>query len=203
MKDLQTIQNEHSASATEIMNGYLDAINDIKSIREPDEGAYLDRLNDDQRLGLLREQKMERANEAHEQTIKAYTEEVERYHSQLSQRRTHLKKQLFHVDGPDGAAALSRAAIASEGDLAGLLDVAQQASNKDLARAAFVVAERKGYGDLLSRYFNEVDPDARSAYQEWSQLPSEEIQARQRENISRVIQPPDPDMLMPRAGAVT
>ncbi len=196
MKTTADIIGEHQKNAGEIMLGYEDAKEEIRESMGPEEGAYLDRLTPEQRMGLLREQKAKRANDAHEQTLEAYTAEVERYHNELAQRRTHLKKQLF---GVDGAAALSRTVLASEGELASYLDVAIQAGNQDLARAVFVAAERKGLGNLMARYFHEVNPDARSLYAEWSEVPTEDALERQRENIERVVQPPDYDRLMPPA----
>lgn len=199
MKTKDEIIQEHQRNASEIMLGYEDAKQEIREGMEPEEGAYLDRLTPEQHMRLLREQKGNRADEAHRQTLEAYTTEVERYQDELAQRRTHIKKRLFGVDGPDGAAALSRTVLASEGELTAYLDVALQAGNKDLARAVFVAAERRGSGDLMARYFDEVDPDARSLYAEWSELPTEEKLEQQRENIERVVQPPDYDRLIPTA----
>jgi hypothetical protein len=203
MKTVQDIKQEHGRRAGEIMLAYQDATDEIRSEREPEEGRYLERLEPGQRYALMREQKAERANNAHRQTLEAYTAEVERYHDELAQRRTHLKERLFGVGGPDGAAALSRTVLASEGELAAYLDVAIQAANEDLARAVFVAAERKGLGNLMARYFDEVNPEVRPLYAEWSELPTQEALERQRENIERVVRPPDYDRLMPPARATT
>jgi hypothetical protein len=203
MKTVHEIKEEHGRNAAAILTDYQDTTDQIRAEREPEEGAYLDRLTPQQRMGLLREQKAGRADEAHRQTLGAYREEVERYHDELAQRRTHLKGRLFGVEGPDGAAALSRTVLASEGELSAYLDVAIQAGNKDLARAAFVAAERKGLGAILLRYFDEVDNEARALYNEWSELPTEEVLERQRENIERVVQPPDYDRLTAYARATT
>ena len=203
MKTVAEISQEHGRNAAGILTGYQDATDEIRETRELEEGAYLDHLTPEQRMGALREQKAGRADEAYQGTLEAYTAEVERYHSELAQRRTHLKKHLFGVAGPDGAAALSRTVLASEGELAAYLDVAIQAGNEDLARAVFVAAERKGFGDLMARYFDEVDNEARALYNEWSALPTEEALERQRESIERVVQPPDYDRLMPYATATT
>ncbi len=199
MKTTTDIIAEHQKNAGEIMLGYEDTKQEIREGMEPEEGAYLDRLTPEQRMRLLREQKGSRADEAHRQTLEAYTTEMERYHDELAQRRAHLKKHLFGVDGPDGAAALSRTVLASEGELAAYLDVALQAGNEDLARAVFVAAERRGSGDLMARYFDEVDPGARSLYAEWSEMPTQQKLEQQRENIERIVQPPDYDRLMPTA----
>ena len=202
-KTVAEIKQEHGRNAADILTGYQDTTDEVRAEEELAVGAYLDHLTPEQRYAALRQQKVERVDEAHREALEAYTTEVERYHSGLAQRRTHLKKQLFGVGGPDGAAALSRTVLASEGELAAYLDVAIQAGNEDLARAVFVAAERKGFGDLMARYFDEVDNEARALYNEWSALPTEEALERQRESIERVVQPPDYDRLMPYATATT
>jgi hypothetical protein len=203
MKTIHEIKEEHGRNAATILTDYQDATQEIRAERKPEEGAYLDRLTPQQRFAALRQQKAGRADEAHRQTLEAYTAEVERYHSELAQRRTHLKGQLFGVEGPDGAAALSRTVLASDAELQAYLDVAIQADNRDLARAVFVAAERRGSGGLMARYFDEVEPGARALYNEWSELPTEEVLERQRENIERVVQPPDYDRLTAYARATT
>ena len=203
MKSLAEINQEHARNATEIMLGYEDAKRQITEDMSLPDGAYLERLSPDQRMAALREHKAERADEAYQETRSAMYAEVERHHGELAQRRTHLKERLFKVEGPEGAAALARAVLASEDELKDMFDIAALAGNEDLARAAFVAAERKGLGDLMHRFFDQVDGGARHAYAEWSELPSEETLERQVENIDRVVQPPDYDRLMPYASATT
>ena len=81
--------------------------------------------------------------------------------------------------------------MADEGELQAYLDIAVQADNKDLARAVFVAAERRGSGDLMTRYFDEVDPEARELYQEFASVPPAEVLERQRENVQTVLPQPD------------
>jgi hypothetical protein len=167
-KSIPEIQAEHGAKASETLVGYQDALQEIREIREPDEaGAAADYLSPDGRMRLLTDQKVERAEDLHARTLEEYTTEVERYHEALSERTQSLKERLFGITGPDGAAALSRTVTASEGELEAYLDVAIQAGNRDLARAVFMAAERRGSGDLMARYFDEVDSEARELYAEW------------------------------------
>ncbi len=194
MKTIHEIRAGHSAKAGSIMTGYQDEIQQIRATKKPAEGAYLDRLTDGQRFQLLREEKARKAAEAHERTIREYTREVDRYHAELAKRTSTLKARLF---GVEDAGALSRAALADETELSTLLDVASQAGSEDLARAVLVAAHRRGAGDLMARYFDEVDPEARTLYQEWSDAPSAEVLERQRNSVARVVQMPDPDSLTP------
>src|SRR5215212_3453929 len=199
MKSTADIIAEHQKNASAILIGYKDALEAIREVRELEDGRYLDRLTPEQRYALMREQKAQQTDEAYRDALAAYTAEVERYHNELALRRSHLKKRLFGVDGPDGAAALSRTVLASEEELAACLDVAIQAGNEDLARAVFVAAERRGLGDLAARYFDEVNPEARALYNEWSELPAQETLERQVESIERIVEAPDHSQLMPPA----
>ncbi len=194
MKTIHEIRAEHSAKAGTIMTRYQDEIGEIRSTKTLPDGAYLDRLTDGQRFQLLREEKAQKAAEAHERTIREYTREVGRYHAELAKRTNTLKPRLF---GVEDAGALSRAALADEGELSTLLDVATQAGNGDLARAVFVAAHHKGAGDLLARYFDGIDPEARELYGELSDAPPPELLERQRDSVERVVQMPDPDSLTP------
>ncbi|PLS87375.1 MAG: hypothetical protein CYG60_02225 [Actinobacteria bacterium] len=194
MRNIYEIKAEHSAKAGTIMTRYQDEIREIRNTKTLPDGAYLDRLTDGQRFGLLREQKAQRAADAHAATLREYAAEVERYQADLAERTSALKGRLF---GVADAGALSRAALADETELSTLLDVASQAGSEDLARAVLVAAHRRGAGDLMARYFDEVDPEARTLYQEWSDAPSSEVLERQRTTIERVVQMPGPDSLTP------
>lgn len=196
-RTIHEIRAEYSAKASSILNDYHGSIDQIRDTRQPEEGAYLDRLSDEERLRLLREQKATTAHEVRRLALDAYTAEHASYEAQARERKTYLKERLFSVTGPDGAAALSRAVTASEGELSAYLDVATVAGNEDLARAVFVAAERRGFEGLVGRYFDELAPDARDLYGEWTQAPTEEILERQREGVERIIPPPDTERLMP------
>ena len=198
-KTIQEMNAEHGAKEAEILTADFDAQQETRELREPEEGVYLDRLSAEQRMSLLREQKAEREEERYSRTTEAMTAENGRYQEELAKRTSHLKEQLFGVAGPDGAAALSRTVTASEGELEAYLDVAIQANNRDLARAVFVAAERRGSGDLMARYFDEVAPEARALYQEWTEIPSAEALKRKSEKLTTLVQKPDADRLMPPA----
>lgn len=200
MKGIGEIRAEHSAKAGEIMTRYQDTIEEIRAESKLPDGAYLDRLTDGQRFGLLRERKAQRAAEAHERAVREYGREVERYQGELSGRSDFLKGRLF---GVQDAGALARAATATNEDLAGLLEVANLAGNEDLARAAFVAAHKRGAGDLMAAYFDAVDPEARELYGEWADVPAPEILERQRGGADRVVQLPNPDSLTLPATAHT
>ena len=203
MKSIRDIRQEHAERAGRIMGDYFDAKGRLRDEREPEAGMYLDRLDPGQRRALLQEQKLERAREAHRQARDAYEREVSRYQDEVARRRAELKERLFGVGGPEGASALSRAVLASDEELGMLMDVASHAGNRDLARAVLVAADRRDRGDLVARYLDEVDPEARALYGEWASLPGEEQLERQRDTIDRVLPPVDPGTLEPSAQATT
>ena len=195
-KTVHEIREEHARRACRILSGYQDAKVAARETTEPRPGAYLARLYAGQRRSLLAEQKAERLDEAHRRAREAYEREVSRYQDEVARRRAELKERLFGVGGPEGASALSRAVLADDDELALLMDAAVHAGNRDLARAVLVAADRRGRGDLLGRYFDEMDGEARPLYKEWSELPAEELLERQRESVARVLPPPtDPGTL--------
>ncbi len=197
-KTIQEIKEEFGTSSASILNGYHDTLAAIKAGREPEAGGYLDKLTDEQRMSLLREQKMERAEEATRQAREDYTAELQRYHKELMGRVDYLGERLYKVED---AGALSRAALATDTELGAMLELAAQASNPELGRAVFVATVQRGLGDLMAAYFDRIDPEAREFYQEWTQIPPQEILDRQHESVERLLPEPNADELMPRAVA--
>ena len=195
-KIVQEMNAEHGAKEAEILTADFDAQQDTRELREPEEGVYLDQLSPQQRMSLLREQKAEREEERYSRTTEAMTAENDRYQEELAKRAGHLKERLFAVENSETG---SRAALASEQELRDMLAYAAKSGNKDIARAVFVAADEKGLGDLMARYFDEVDPEARALYQEWTEIPSAETLKRKSEKLSALVQKPDPDRLMPPA----
>jgi hypothetical protein len=198
-KTIHEIKEEHILRTSEIMNSYLDVKDEIRQTRQLTEGAYLDRLSGAERMSVLSEQLLEKAQHAYESTLTALTKEWERYHSEVASRRVPLKEQLFKV-GDAGAG--SRAALATDTELGVLLEYAIAASNKEMGRAVFTAAEQRGLGDLMASYFDNLDTEARDLYQEYSELPDESALQKERANIERVVQMPTPEELMPWATAM-
>jgi hypothetical protein len=196
-RTIHELTEEYGMAASALLNGYHAEIDAIRATRNPETGGYLDQLNDEQRMTLLREQKAEKAQAVRAQAIEAAAAEHEQYERDVSERRALLKNRLFSVGGADGAAALARTVTASTDDLSALLDVALQAGNEELGRAVFVAAERRGSGDLMSRYFDEQSPEGRDLYAEWLDAPTDEMLERQRESIPVMVHEPGHEWLTP------
>jgi hypothetical protein len=140
-KTIHEIKGDFGSEGAAILNSYHDSLNQIKAQREPEAGGYLDRLTDEQRMSLLREQKAEQTREIHSPTVETYRAEIERYHEELFGRVGYLKDRLFKVED---AGALSRVALATDNELGTLLEIAAHAGNTELGRAVFVAAEQRG-----------------------------------------------------------
>jgi hypothetical protein len=191
-RTIPEIQQEYGAKASEILTHWHNTLDEIKGDREPEAGAYLDRLSDQQRLELLREQKERSVDEVRARTIDEYREHLESYHGELAERTNYLQERLYKVEN---TSALSGAATAGEEGLSAMLNIARAAGDKTLARAVFVAAEQRGLGDLVARYFDEADPEARDLYNEWLEAPAAEVLERQREGVETIVHRPSVDSL--------
>lgn len=194
---LEQIIAEHASKTAAIMNEYLDRTDEIRQEMAPEDGRYLDMLPDQERMSLLFGQKSEKAAEAYREAFDAYATQTAAFHQDHEARVRTLQERLFKVED---TAAASRAATATETELADMLDFASLSGNKDLGRAAFVAAHSRGAGHLVGRFFDEVDPDARGPYQEYAERVPRDVLERQGD-VGRVVQPPDLDRLMPPARA--
>jgi hypothetical protein len=195
MKTIYEIAEQFSSEGPSVINNYYTELDEIRGIRQSEAGSYLDRLTDEQRMGLLRDQKMEKATESYEHAFARYEGQVEYHESQLEKRGNYITGELFKVED---AGALARAATASDAELGAMLELAAQAQNAELGRAVFVAAEQRGLGNLMKDYFDKLNPEGRELYEEYLAIPSPEILERRRD-IESILPAPNPDELMPRA----
>jgi len=195
-KTIQEIKAEYGQKTAGILNGYHQELDDIRGERKLEPGAYLDDLNDAQRFRILKERKAERAEEARRRALDAYRREVSGYHEEVRARAGYVEGALFGMSSPESAAVLTRAALASEQELETLLDVAAASGNVELATAAMVGAERRGFAELVVRALEHAGPEARELYAEWREAPPEEVLARQLEQAETIVAPPDYERLV-------
>jgi hypothetical protein len=174
-KTIQETEASFGERAAGILRGWYQAQDEITRSVEPVEGPHADILTDGQRAGVVRTQKAERARQAAEGYREQYRKLTEERNAALRTRTSALREMLFKTPDTD---ALSRAALASDAGLGAMLVLAAHADNKDLAHAVFVAADQRGLGDLLSTYFERIDPDARPLYEEFKAAPSEEVLER-------------------------
>ncbi len=190
-KTVQQIREEHSARSAAILSRYFEATDEIRAVRKIEEGPYSDRLTDEQRMTILREGKRERADEAYRRAREDYAAELDRYQEEVRARTGYIKGRLFGMSGPDSAATIARAALASEEELGTMLELGADAGNEEVARAALLAAERRGFAGLVVRVLEVAGDEARGLYAEWSDRPPEEMLARQREGVDAIVAPPD------------
>ncbi len=110
-RTMPEIQQEYSSAAAEILSSYHNVLDEIKEDREPEAGAYLDRLSDEQRAELLREQKERRVDEERARALEEYTEATERYQAEVKGRASRLRERLYKVEN---TTSLANAATADE-----------------------------------------------------------------------------------------
>ncbi len=113
-KTIPEIQQEYGSAGAEILTRYHDTLDEIKEDRDIEPGLYADRLNDRQRLELLREQKSRQVDEVRARTIEEYHEHLQQAHAELSRRRDTLTQRLFKVEN---TTALSRPGVRSQSGL--------------------------------------------------------------------------------------
>ncbi len=193
------IKQRYSEKAVEAMRAWDARVAEIRELRGPDGDAYyLDRLDDTQRMTLLREQKLKQAEENRRELVGGLRAAHEQYSRAIAERAGYLRERLFAVPGPESAWLLARTATASEGELASLLEIASAAGNEALAKAVFVAADRRDIPELRMRYLSEVDPEAEAPYSELMQAPSEETISKQFDDIDQFIAPVGEDQLAGR-----
>jgi hypothetical protein len=198
-KTIHDIKSGFGEVGAGIANRYHEALDEIANTRTVEEMAgFWDRLTPEERSRLLLEHKADRASEVHSKALEDYRSTLEDYRSGLEERSSYLRPRLF---GVEDAGTLSRVALASDDELTTLMDRAALADNRQLAKAVFFEATQRGAGDLMARYFDEVDPEARTMYEEWSEIPSAEVLERQGESVETIIPAPELERLTPPARA--
>ncbi len=176
-KTIQEIKAEFGRRSAEIGLGVFDALAEIRGLRELEEGRYEAELSPEDRRRVLLDQKTAQEEETNRKALEDRAAAYERYEAGLSERGGYLKPRLFGVENSD---TLVRVALATDEDLSKLMDRAATSGNGELAKAVFFEATQRRAGDLMNRYFSDVDPEARDLYEEWVEIPPPELLERQR-----------------------
>ncbi len=191
-KTIHEIREEHGQKASAILTGYYAEVDELREVRKPTGDAFLlERLDDAQRLQLLREQKQQQADALHRRTVDAYRREMDRYQEEVRSRVGYVKGALFGLSNPEAAGLLSRAATATEEELGAMVDLAEASGNGELAKAALIGADRRGFAELRVRALEHAGAEAQALYGEWAERPPEEVLARQMEQAERIVESPD------------
>jgi hypothetical protein len=183
--------------AAGILRGFYDAKDEIGREVESVEGPHADILTDRQRAEIAYAQKAERAVAKAEECRHEYQDLMEERNEAVRTRTRALREQLF---GAQDARVLSRAALASDAELGAMLELAVRADNAELGRAVFAAAEQRGFGDLMNRYFDQMDPEAGELYQEFKAAPSEEDLQCRLADAETLFAAPDASYFAPALG---
>jgi hypothetical protein len=189
MKSFEEVQSTYNRTSTQVALAYLDQLQEIREARELVHLVNYD-LSQEEHHRLLTEEKKRRFAETYEAAKQEYRTVVEEYADEVYLIRPKLRKELFKVDDRRGATDV---AMATEEQLERTLDFAVHVSNETLAKQVFAAADLRGYGRVVNRYLNEVEPGAREAYDGMKALPSEEDIRRHFDNVEQMIKAPDFD----------
>jgi len=187
-KTIQETEASYGGRTAEILGDWYATRDAIAGEIEAVEGPHADLFTAGQRAEITRTQKAERARAKAEEYRKQYQQLQTERNEAVRARTRALREQLFGVE--DGS-ALARAAVATDTQLGGMLELAIHADNADLARAVFAAASQRELGELMNRYFERVNPAASELYQEWRSAPSEENLERRLEDAETIFAAPD------------
>ena len=196
-KTIQETEASFGERAAVILRGWYDVQDGIGREIEYVEGPHADILTDRQRAEIAATQKAERAGAKGEEYRREYQALMEERNEAVRTRKRALREQLF---GVQDAGALSRAALASDAELGAMLKLAVRADNAELGRAVFTAAEQRGLGDLMNRYFDQMNPEAGELYQEFKAAPSEENLQRRLADAETLFAAPDASYFAPVFG---
>jgi len=193
-KTIQEIEAAFGERAAGILRGWHDAQDEIGCEIESVEGPHADILTDRQPAEIAHTQKAERAGAKADEYRREYQALMEERNEAVRTRTRELREQLFGVQDADG---LARAALASDAGLGSMLELAVHAGNAELGRAVFTAAEQRGLGDLMNRYFDQMNPEAGALYQEFKAAPSEEGLERRLADAETIFAAPDASYFAP------
>jgi hypothetical protein len=196
-KTIHETEATYGEKAAGIVRGWHEAQDEIARSHEPVEGGFSEYLTDEGRARVVRERKAERAGAAASEFRRKYEAMTKERNEAVRDRTSALRDELFRVED---SGALSRAALATDAELGAMLELAAHAGSKDLARAVFAAAAQRELGDVLSTYFERVDPQAH-LYAELKEAPSEESLERRLADAQIIFAAPDASDFAPTLGA--
>jgi hypothetical protein len=196
-KTIQEIEAASAERAARILRDWLHAKDEICREIEAVEGPHAERFIERQRAEIAWTQKAERAGAKAGEYRREYRALMEERNQAVRKRTRKVREQLFGVQDADG---LARAALASDAGLGSMLELAIHANNAELGRAVFTAVEQRGLGDLMHRYFDQVNPEARELYEEWKPAPSEESLERRLADAETLLAAPDASYFAPAFG---
>jgi hypothetical protein len=188
-KPIQEIQATYSKEASEKLRGWFARTDEIATETNLEPSAHLEYMDPPQLSRLLRDQIEKKLDEERAAHVKEATAAFDRFQKNHEARTAWLDLRLFDVEGADQLVA--NAVMATDEQLAQLLDAAKRTNSLNLARVVFGEAERRGgLPEIVEGYF-EMDPEARELLEERRQAASQEGLERRREGIEAMYFKPD------------
>jgi hypothetical protein len=140
------------------------------------------------RTKLLRDQMSEKIEHERAVRIQETTAAFERFREEHEMRAAWLELRLYRVEDADQMVA--NAVMATDEQLARLLDAAKRTNSLNLAKVVFAEAQKRNLPEVIEDYF-EMDPEARLLLEEWHQAQSPEDLERRRSSIEAMFFKPD------------
>ena len=172
---LQELHTEHQG----IVSGTLIRRADLLQLTRKDPNIGTAKEQAEREWGIIRE-----ARE------RVYAE-MDRYEQAYADRKARVEAHLYNLNSPESASLISRVVGAPAEDLAGLLDAAIRSGNRELGKAVFSEADRRGLTGLTHRYFEALAPEDYGLYVELANAPTEEDLQRERNNLQEITRGPD------------
>jgi hypothetical protein len=196
---IQEIRASYDQQSAGRLSEWYRRVEEIASEREPEGGELLDYLNPQQRGEVLLDQMSKKVDEERAARIEEAMSAFDAFQDKHEMRAAWLDLRLFHVE--DAGQMVASAVMASDEQLAQLLEAAKRTNSLDLARVVFGEAERRGgLPEIIEGYF-EMDLEARDLLEESRQAFSPEDLERKRGTIEALFSRRDLPFLARARGA--
>jgi len=191
MRTIHEIEASGSEQAAEIVRDWYEARDRIARQTVDIDGPHAELLTPEQRMRAAAEQKAAQAAQKAQEYRSEYEEFTSQRNEDVLSRKQFLHKELYAAT-PENAAIFANAALATDEQLAEMVEMAHSTGLAEVGRAAFVAAQRRELGEVVAAYFDKLNPEARELYQEYSQAPSEESLENRLADAETIFAAPEP-----------
>jgi hypothetical protein len=183
------IEAEFGEGSSKRLRDWYARADEIIASANLEPGPHLECMDPPQRSQLLRDQIEAKLDEERAARVEEATSRFDDFCLEYEARRAWLDLRLFDVEGADQMVA--SAVMATDEQLARLLDAAKRTNSLTLAKVVFGEAQRRGgLPEIVEAYFA-MDPEARELLEEWHQALSPEDLERRRSSIEAMFFKPD------------
>jgi hypothetical protein len=186
-----------AVKTSDLLTSYHDRIEEIRQDDKLEDGPYNDHLTDGQRQEILMTRKREAAHDLYQKTVEEYHKSFDSFAQKTEKHTTQLRESLFGV-GEAASSALTQAISADSEQLQRMIKLSDLTGVETIGKAAFAAAVVRGDQPEVIHDYLQKNPDAEPLLRLYQQAPTEEWIKTQKQNISRLLQPPTEDQLQSR-----